>query len=371
MSAGTSTTLHSGHTHCHTRSRLPNFVLSQPLPHHFQRQSVKLTFPPCRRQPERAGYVGHAARLSVHAAADPVVANTSHKVTTTVWRWEGYDIRVQQCGDSGPALVCVHGFGGNCAHWRKNLPVLGKEARVYAIDLLGYGYSDKPNPRLYEVNELYNFETWGRQLSAFIAEVVKEPAFLICNSVGGIAGLQAAVQDPEHVLGVQLQNVSLRMLHKKRQSAIQRPFVKALQTTLRTTPLGKLFFSQIATKKGVKSVLSQAYADANQVTDELVDCILQPGLQEGAVDVFLDFISYSGGPLAEDLLEVIKQPVSILWGAEDPWEKVEWGRKLQHYPTVEEFVAFPGVGHCPMDEAPDLINPAIMKFVRRHAKSAV
>lgn len=37
-------------------------------------------------------------------------------------------------------------------------------------------------------------------------------------------------------------------------------------------------------------------------------------LQKGAVDVFLDFISYSGGPLAEDLLEVIKQPVSILWG---------------------------------------------------------
>ena len=41
--------------------------------------------------------------------------------------------------------------------------------------------------RQYEVNELYNFETWGRQLSAFVAEVVKEPAFLICNSVGGRA----------------------------------------------------------------------------------------------------------------------------------------------------------------------------------------
>ena len=37
-------------------------------------------------------------------------------------------------------------------------------------------------------------------------------------------------------------------------------------------------------------------------------------MQEGAVDVFLDFISYSGGPLAEDLLEVIQRPVSILWG---------------------------------------------------------
>lgn len=35
--------------------------------------------------------------------------------------------------------------------------------------------------------------------------------------------------------------------------------------------------------------------------------------------------------------------VAVAAGAEDPWEKVEWGRKLQHYPTVEEFVAFPGV----------------------------
>ena len=77
-------------------------------------------------------------------------------------------------------------------------------------------------------------------------------SIILIGSAGilsGIAGLQAAVQTPQHVLGVQLQNVSLRMLHKKRQSVIQRPFVKALQTTLRTTPLGKLFFSQIATKK--------------------------------------------------------------------------------------------------------------------------
>ena len=76
---------------------------------------------------------------------------------------------------------------------------------------------------------------------------------MLRSDLAGIAGLQAAVQSPKLVLGVQLQNVSLRMLHKKRQSAIQRPFVKALQTVLRTTPLGKLFFSQIATKKVSKA----------------------------------------------------------------------------------------------------------------------
>ena len=61
--------------------------------------------------------------------------------------WRGYKIRYQRCGDAGPPVVCVHGFGGNCDHWRQNLPVLGESTRAFAIDLLGYGRSDKPDPR--------------------------------------------------------------------------------------------------------------------------------------------------------------------------------------------------------------------------------
>lgn len=50
----------------------------------------------------------------------------------------------------------------------------------------------------------------------------------------------------------------------------------------------------------------QCYHDRSAVTDELVDKILKPGLLPGAVDVFLDFICYSGGPLPEDLLPEVK-----------------------------------------------------------------
>ncbi len=56
--------------------------------------------------------------------------------------------------------------------------------------------------------------------------------------------------------------------------------------------------------QSVGNVLRQCYHDPAAVTDELVDCILKPGLLPGAVDVFLDFISYVGGPLPEELLEV-------------------------------------------------------------------
>ncbi len=66
-------------------------------------------------------------------------------------------------------------------------------------------------------------------------------------------------------------------------------------------------------------------------------------MQPGAVDVFLDFISYSGGPLPEELLPQITCPVSILWGELDPWEPIEKGRAYGEFNCVEEFVPRPGV----------------------------
>lgn len=74
-------------------------------------------------------------------------------------------------------------FGSD--HWRKNIPYLAKSHRVFAIDLLGYGFSDKPNPRDQPPNTLYSFETWGSQILDFLSDVVNDRAFLICNSVGG------------------------------------------------------------------------------------------------------------------------------------------------------------------------------------------
>ncbi len=118
--------------------------------------------------------------------------------------------------------------------------------------------------------------------------------------------------------------------------------------------------------QAVKNILQQCYANPAAVTDELVDVILKPGLEPGAVDVFLDFISYSGGPTPEGLMRDVRVPVSVVWGAEDPWEKVEWGRAFKEYAAVEEYVELPGVGHCPQDEAPEHVNPLVLNFVQRH-----
>jgi len=232
-----------------------------------------------------------------------------------------------------------------------------------------------------------------------VDEVIGEPVHIIANSVGGLVALQIATQARSKVRGVQLLNISLRMLHASKQSPLLRPAVAAFQRALRETQLGQAFFGMVAKPQAVKNVLRQAYHDPETVTDELVECILQPGLLPGAADVFLDFIrcawrlcrarvqrdarpcgraadpsvlscSYSSGPLPEDLIAGCPVPVSMIWGQQDPWEKVEWGRELGRAASVVEFIELPGVGHCPQDEAPQQVNPLIRAFVEAYPDAA-
>ncbi len=252
--------------------------------------------------------------------------------------------------------------------------------RVWAVDLLGYGYSSKPAPDPERPASLFCFETWGAQLRDFAAHVAGGPSFIASNSVGGIAALQAAADDvtlsaeeggERLVRGVVLLDVSLRELHASKQPPLLRPLITAFQRLLRTTSLGAAFFAQVAKPETVRAVLREAYGDKAAVTPELVDVILSPGLQPGATAVFLDFISYSHGPLAEELLPRVRCPVLVGWGAADPWERVAEARRLYaNAPNVEAFIELPGVGHCPQDEAPEKVNPLIAAFVAKHATPA-
>ena len=267
-----------------------------------------------------------------------------------------------------PALLLIHGFGGNRNHWRRNIHPLSEKYNVYSIDLIGYGDSDKPDPKQFgDPNAFYCFETWARQTFAFIKEVMREEkVYLATNSVGGITALQLAVDNPEVVKGLVVTNPSLRMLHIEKQSAFVRPFVKLFQDALRETALGQFFFQQVAQPKAVKNILSEAYYNSEMVTSDLVEAILKPGLTPGAVSVFLDFLSYSSGPLPEDLLRQLSGsniPIQLIWAANDPWEDINLGKEWIDIEAVESFIELQNAGHCPQDEIPDAINSLITTFI--------
>ncbi|BAU43854.1 alpha/beta fold hydrolase [Leptolyngbya sp. O-77] len=283
-------------------------------------------------------------------------------ISTQTWHWRGFPIRYQQAGSAGVPMLLVHGFGASSDHWRKNLPVLAQTNRVFAIDLIGFGYSAKPTPGE-EIQ--YTFETWGQQLLDFCREVIGEPVLLVGNSIGCVAALQAAVLEPAWVRGVAMLDCSLRMLHDRKRATLPwyRRFGSVwLQQVLANRAIGQFFFSQIAQPKTVRKVLLQAYGRKDAVTNELVDLLLKPAFEPGAVDVFLAFIRYSQGPLAEDLLPQVTCPVLVLWGTEDPWEPIALGREFANYPCVQDFIPLEGLGHCPQDEAPEVVNPILQQW---------
>ena len=86
------------------------------------------------------------------------------------WNFQGHKVNYIDVGNDSdvkkPPLLLIHGFGASIYHWRYNIPILARDYHVYAIDLLGFGLSDKPIID-------YSAELWRDQALAFIKEVVR------------------------------------------------------------------------------------------------------------------------------------------------------------------------------------------------------
>src|SRR3712207_5134720 len=104
--------------------------------------------------------------------------------------------------EDGPIVVLVHGLGGSHMNWDLFAPLLTPHARVWAIDLPGFGRSE-PGGRSASVRS--NVAVLHR----FLAEVVGEPVVLVGNSMGGMISLLAAGERPDSVTGLVLLNAAI------------------------------------------------------------------------------------------------------------------------------------------------------------------
>lgn len=330
------------------------------------------------------------------------------------WK-EGQKIRYQVTGpEEGEPVVLVHGLFVNSDHWRKSLKQLGENGyRAYAIDLWGCGYSDKPpansevaqringeNNRFdkdrpdvlldielgtaggaerrkrdvelrHPLGSPYNFFTWSELLNDFNKMIVlkkgsaHETATLVCNSIGTISSLQAALDSAELYKGVFVVCPNFRELHSAEVplSSISMPIVRVIQKLLREN--GQSLFDTLAKPNIVKEILKEPYAVSEAIDDTLVEVLLDPLLTPGASNVVFDTLSYSAGPLPEQQLGEFSKPVWICYGTADPWTPGPRVEALSRYPAVERVDALEGIGHCPHDEAPEMVHPLLFQFLER------
>lgn len=289
------------------------------------------------------------------------------------WSWQGQQVSYVQAPteSSQPksgSVVLVHGFGACKEHWRHTVGALQPQHNVYALDLVGFGDSNKPRSRLKDEppdnpgDWCYGIESWGKQIYDFISQFTEGPVQLVGNSIGGVVALEAARR--MEIAGRPSEQVVLidcaqRALDDKRlgeQPLLRRLGRPLLKAAVRQRWLTTALYSSLVKPGVIRRVLEQAYPSGENIDDELVHLLLAPAQQNGAPEAFRGFINLFNDRLATDLLTELSTPVSMLWGELDPWEPVAFAAEWQRYSCVKSFEVLPGVGHCPHDEAPELVN---------------
>jgi pimeloyl-ACP methyl ester carboxylesterase len=276
------------------------------------------------------------------------------------WKWREYKIQYAIAG-TGTPLVLVHGFGASIGHWRKNIPVLAAAGyQVIAIDLLGFGKSDKP------VID-YSLELWQEMLRDFSSAKIERPAVFVGNSIGALLCLMMAADYPELCCGVVLLNAAGGLNHRTGELNPILGFVMAGFTRLVGSKVaGKFIFDQIRQKSRIRNTLLQVYRDRAAITDELVEILYQPSCDPTAQQVFAAIITAPPGPSPEELLPRVKCPILVLWGEADPWTPIKGAELYKNH--VANPVTFHGIantGHCPHDERPEVVNALILEWLEK------
>ena len=277
------------------------------------------------------------------------------------WIWRDRTIRYTVRG-TGQPLILIHGFGASIGHWRHNIPVLaGGGYRVFALDLLGFGGSDKPPID-------YSLDLWAELLRDFWAENIGEPAVFVGNSIGALLSLMVAVDHPEICRGAVLLNCAGGLNHRPEELYFPLRFIMGTFTKLVSSPaIGPFLFNQVRQKHRIRNTLRQVYGNREAVTDELVDLLYEPSNDAGAQQVFASILTAPAGPHPSELLPRLARPLLVIWGEDDPWTPIKGAqmyRDLAATGAPVEFVSIPKTGHCPHDERPAVVNPLILNWLR-------
>lgn len=291
--------------------------------------------------------------------------------------------------------MLIHGFGASSRHWRFTLPALATSTDVIAVDLLGFGASDKPRSQLADEPAMagsvrYGFDLWARQVVDLL-QVLEErsdqtngqPAtiHLIGNSIGAVVALAAACllqqrgRAPAQVILIDCAQRKLddrRLSEQPWPNRLSRPLLKQL---VRQREITSLLFQLLARPALIRQVLKQAYPSGHHVDAELIELLYEPTRDPGARESFRGFINLFNERLATDLLAELSSgqqvTVRMIWGTADPWEDPAEARAwTRTFSCIETLIEIAGAGHCPHDEAPEPVNEAIGRWLGLETPSA-
>lgn len=253
--------------------------------------------------------------------------------------WVYGRVAFYRLGQGEPLLLVHHPSpGGSSWEWRKVFLDLARHYNVYALDLLGFGLSEKPNVP-------YSGRMLGDLVHDFLEDAIGQPAYGIGSGLGGAYLVNVAVRRPQRLLKLVLANPTGIT------TMASPPVEAATWSTLHAPIIGTSVYNSMVSYPVLESELrNHIYYDPLEVSPAIVRDLYtfahQPGSQYAAA-------AYFSGRLSLPMrlaFSSLTQPVLLVWGQEAHYTPVSEAMDLLYRHPATELRIIEECGMLPHDE---------------------
>ncbi len=264
---------------------------------------------------------------------------------------DGQSVHVQRAGRGEPVLL-LHGFGGSTYCWREVMPRLAERFEVIAIDLNGFGYTERPRDRAAYTH------TGQTDLILGVMDALNLPsAHVVGHSYGGGVALTLTVNHPQRVRSLALLAAAPPGGSNPGQ-ALTRLF----------SPIILWYVETFVLKPGpIRDALRSAVVDDALITAEVANEYLKRLRVEGFGDALAGLTAANNRALTDRQLTLSERRVLLIWGEGDTFVPLSVGERLAERITQARLVVLPNVGHLSMVENPDAVVDELAAFFSESA----
>jgi len=292
---------------------------------------------------------------SIAAAEEPRdKASASSTYTRQFARVDGHRIAYIDEGEGLPVLL-IHGIPTNGLMWREVIPVLSGRFRVIAPDLLNYGHSEMPERADVSIN------AQRRIMFGLLDALGIRRAHVVAHDIGGGVAQLMVVERPERIDRlVLLDTVSFDSWPIPEFKPLQKPAAEADMALEEFVGM-------------IRGFMPQGVVDKRVMTEPVIDLYTKPWSSETGKRAFFRNLRRldSEYTLAiADELQQLPHSVLIVWGEKDPFQKADYGRRLERVMPHARLQIIDDAGHWLLEEKPGEISALILEFLADSSGSA-
>lgn len=266
---------------------------------------------------------------------------------------DGATVHFQEFGErNNPTLLLVHGYTASTYVWKTVAPELAREGfHVVAVDLIGFGFSDKPSWFDYKIG------SQARMLERLMNRLGIGTATVVGNSYGGAVAMNFALDYPERVEKLVLVDAVCN------DEVLSHPILK-----LAALPgVGELLTPFLVDSKAFQKIrMKETLAPENHhlITKERIDSVNFPlHAKDAHHSVLATARNWDACRIQTDA-QYINHPTLIIWGEKDNVIPIHNGEFLYNNILHSRFVVLKNCGHIPPEEKPEIFVDLVKEFAK-------